>query len=182
MFRQISLATLGLVVGSILTIVGLAAYFANYATLNLAGFFYGLPLVLGGLALKAAELQPVPFTVPTSAELLALREQQATPTQNQVRQDVTRYRYGQSAHLDDALKRLGLAPSDEQRPTLEGLREITVDGAYALVLEFYSPFISLETWQQKQEKIATFFGPGLRVQVTQLPENRIDLALIAAQT
>lgn len=181
MLRQIPLATVGLVVGSILSIVGLAAYFANNPTLNLAGFFYGFPLVLGGLALKAAELKPVPFTEATSAEVLALREQQATSTQNQVRNDVTRYRYGQTAHLDDTLKRLGLAPSDDYRPILEGLREVAVDGAYALVLEFNSPFFSLETWQQKQEKIAAFFGPGLRAQVTQPAENRIDLALITAK-
>lgn len=179
MLRQISLALIGLVVGSILTIVGFWAYFTDHPTLNLAGFFYGVPLLLGGLALKASELRPVPFTQPTTAEVEALRSQQATPTQTQLRKDVTRYRYGQEAHLDDTLARFGLSPTDEERPVLQGLREIVVDGAYTLVLEFYSPLISLETWQEKQEKIATFFGPGLKAQVSQPAENRIDLALIA---
>lgn len=182
MFRQISLASLGLTVGSVLAIVGLAAYFANNPTLNLAGFFYGIPLILGGLALKAAELQPVPFSEPTPPEVLALREQQATPTQNQVRKDVTRYRYGQAAHLDEALKRIGLAPTDDERPVLQQLREINLDGAYALVLQFYSPLIPLETWQQKQEKIASFFGPGIRVEVSQPAENQIDAALITVKS
>lgn len=179
MLRQISLALVGLVVGGILTLGGFWAYFTGNPTLNLAGFFYGIPLLLGGLALKASELTPVPFTQPTSAEVEVLRSQQATPTLTQVYKDVTRYRYGQEAHLDDALKRLGLAPTDEERPVLQGLREIAIEGAYTLVLEFYSPLISLETWQEKQEKIATFFGPGLRAQVSQPAENRIDLALIA---
>ncbi|MFB8793516.1 MAG: DUF2854 domain-containing protein [Microcoleus sp.] len=178
MLRQISLANLALVVGGIIAAVGFGAYFTDQPTLNLAGFFYGIPLLLGGLALKAAELEPVVFTEPTSDEVLALREQQGTDTQNQVRKDVTRFRYGQTAHLDDALERLGLAPTDEERPMLRGLREVAVDGAYGLILEFNSPLIPIEIWEEKQQKIATFFGPGLRAQVSQVADNKIELALI----
>lgn len=179
MLPQISLATLGLGVGSVLTAVGFAAYFADNATLNLAGFFYGIPVLLGGLALKAAELVPVPFSEPTAADVLALRDKVATGTQNQIRKDVTRYRYGQKAHLDEALARLGLSPTDEERPVLQGLREAEMAGAYALIMEFDSPLIALATWQQKQEKMEKFFGPGVRVEVTQPAEKRIDVALIA---
>jgi hypothetical protein len=178
MFGKTSLGTLGLVVGAILSTVGTAAYFADYATLNLAGFFYGIPLLLGGLALKAAELKPIPFSQATSEEVLAIREEQATPTQNQIRKDVTRYRYGQKAHLDDTLKRLGLSRMDEERPVLDGVREIIVDGAYTLVLEFDSPKISVEVWQQKQDKITTFFGPNIKAEITQPGQNRINLAII----
>ncbi|MGA9379354.1 MAG: DUF2854 domain-containing protein, partial [Phormidium sp.] len=60
MLRQTSLATLGISLGSILTTVGFIAYFANNPTLNLVGFFYGFPLLLGGLALKGSELKPIP--------------------------------------------------------------------------------------------------------------------------
>lgn len=178
MLRQTSLATVGLIVGAIISALGTAAYFTNNPTLNLAGFFYGIPLLLGGLALKAAELEPVPFSQPTSKEILTLREQQATPTQSQLRKDVTRYRYGQKVHLEDSLPRLGLSPTNEERPLLRGLREIAVNGAYTLVLEFDSPLIPLCTWQQKQEKISSFFGPGLRAEVNQPSEGKIDLALI----
>ncbi|HEY9808653.1 MAG TPA: DUF2854 domain-containing protein [Halomicronema sp.] len=174
-----SLGTLGLSVGSILTVVGFYAYFANNPTLNLAGFFYGIPLLLGGLALKAAELKPVPFSQPTTPEIIALREKQATATQVQIRKDITRYRYGQEAHLDEALARLGLSPTDEERPVLEKLRETEIDGAYALILEFNSPFISLESWQQKQEKIEKFFGPAVQAKIHQSAENQIELALIS---
>lgn len=182
MLRQISLGSVGLVVGGVLSIVGFTAYFLDNATLNLVGFFYGIPLLLGGLALKAAELKPVPFSQPTADAVLSLREQQATSTQNQIRKDVTRYRYGQEAHLDSSLKYLGLEPSDEERPVLQSIREEAIDGSYALVLEFESPLIKFEDWQKKQDKIERFFGPGLRVELHQLgtsDENRVDVALIA---
>ncbi|WAL62232.1 DUF2854 domain-containing protein [Thermocoleostomius sinensis] len=182
MLRQISLGSVGLVVGGGLSIVGFTAYFLDNATLNLVGFFYGIPLLLGGLALKAAELKPVPFSQPTPEAILSLREQQATSTQNQIRKDVTRYRYGQEAHLDSSLKYLGLDPSDEERPVLQSIREEAIDGSYALVLEFESPLIKFEDWQKKREKIERFFGPGLRVELHQSgspDENRVDVTLIA---
>ena len=178
MLGKLSLARIGLVVGSILTTVGIVAYVIGNATLNLAGLFYGVPILLGGLALKAAELKPIPFTEATSPEILALREEQATPTQNQLRKDVTRFRYGQEAHLDESLERVGLSPNDEERPILIGLRETEVNGAYTLLMEFYSPFVSLEKWQEKQEKIAKFFGPGIKTDVVQPEEKKIDLSLI----
>lgn len=178
MLRKISLATVGLVLGGIISVIGTAAYFNNNPTLNLAGFFYGIPLLLGGLALKAAELEPVPFTQPTTEEIITLREKQATPTQNQLRQDVTRYRYGQKVHLEESLARLGLSPTNEERPILKGIREIAINGSYVLVLEFDSSLISLDTWQAKQDKLSSFFGPNLQAEVSQPAEGKIDVALI----
>ncbi len=178
MLRKIPLAAVGLTLGSILTLVGFYAYAVGMNTLNLAGFFYGIPLLLGGLALKAAELKPVPYRVQTSPELKALREQQATPTQNQLIKDVTRYRYGQEAHLDESLAKIGLSPTDEERPELMAIEETATDGAYTLIMEFYSPFFTLEQWQEKQEKIEKFFGPDIKVNITQPEESQIDLALI----
>lgn len=178
MLRKISLGTLGLSVGSILTIIGFVAYAANNATLNLVGFFYGFPLLLGGLALKANELKPIPFSQPTTPSVLLLREQQATVTQNKIRKDITRYCYGQDAHLDGALSYLGLSPTDEERPIVTGLRETETNGAYTLILEFESPEISLNQWQQKQEKMTKYFGPGVEVKITQVDEDEIEVALI----
>jgi len=180
MLGRLSLGTLGLSVGGVLTVMGFAAYFYGNATLNLIGFFYGIPVLLGGLALKASEIVPVPLTQPTPENVLALREQQATETQNQIRKDVTRYRYGQKAHLDSALEFLGLSPTDEERPLLTGLQETEVDGAYGLVLEFKCHFMPLEVWQKKQDKLTNFFGPGVKVVVSQAGDDRIDLALISS--
>lgn len=179
MFGKFSLGTVGLIVGGILSTIGFVAYFIlDNATLNLVGFFYGIPVLLGGFALKAAELKPAPFSQPTSPDVLALRDQKATATQNQIRKDVTRYRYGQEVHLDTSLESLGLSPSDEERPTLTALREEAINGDYALVLEFASPLISLDTWQEKREKIERFFGPGIRVELAQPAEERVEVALI----
>jgi Protein of unknown function (DUF2854) len=175
-----SLGSLGLRVGGVMAVVGLIAYATGNSTINLIGFFYGIPILLGGLALKASELKPVRLSQPTPPTVATLREQQSTSTQTQIRRDVMRYRYGQEAHLDESLAHLGMSPSDEERPLLAGLREEEIDGAYALVLEFESPLIPLETWQEKQEKIAKFFGPGLRAEAKSAKdEDRIDLSLIA---
>ena len=179
MFGKTSLGSILLVVGGILTVVGFVAYFQDNPTLNLAGFFYGIPVLLGGLALRVSELKPVLYSVPVSDSVLKLREAQATPTQNQVRKDVTRYRYGQEAHLDEVLERLGLSPSDDDRPVLSGIREEEIGGAYALILEFSSEMVPLTTWQAKREKIERFFGPNVRAEITQPEEHRVDLALIA---
>lgn len=178
MFRRIPLGALCLGAGGVITVVGFAAYVLNYAALNMIGFFYGIPLVLGGIALKITELKPIPFSKPTPPEVLALRAQQATSTQTQILNDVTRFRYGQEAHLDTSLKFLGLSPTDDDRPVLIGLREINADGAYGLVLEFDSPFISLEAWQKKLEKMTSFFGPGVRVEVAQPADEQIDVSII----
>ncbi len=182
MFRKFSLGSAGLLVGGILTIVGFVAYATDNPTLNLAGFFYGIPVLLGGLALKASELKPVPFSTPSTPEIINLREQQATSTQKQIIKDVTRYRYGQEAHLDESLARIGLSPTDDERPVLTGLKEKIIDGQYALILEFDSPLISWETWQEKQEKLTKFFGPGIKAEVSKNEEDIIDLSLITVKS
>lgn len=176
MLRKIPLGKVLLAVGGLLTIIGFIAYAQEKPTLNLIGFFYGVPILLGGLALRAAELKPVPYTQLTSEAVMALRDQ-ATQTQTQVRKDVTRYRYGQEAHLDETLERLGLSPNDTQRPVLSGLREEQREGAYTLVLEFDSPYVTFEKWQEKKSKIESFFGPGITAEITQPADKKVDLAM-----
>ena len=180
MFAKLPLALLGLTVGSILTLIGFVAYATGNSTLNLAGFFYGIPLLLGGLELKAAELRPIPFSQLSSQDILSLRSSQATETQKQIIKDVTRYRYGQEAHLDEALQKIGLRPTDEERPVLVALRETQIDDRYTLILEFESPLISFETWQTQREKIEKFFGPGITVEINNTTEeSKIDLLMIS---
>lgn len=182
MFGQIPLSLILINVGGLLALGGFFAYATDNPTFNLIGFFYGVPLLLGGLALKSAELEPVPYSQNTSPNLIKLREAQATPTLNQIRKDVTRYRYGQEAHLDLALEKLGLSPSDDDRPVLKGIQEAEIDGAYALTLEFYSPFITIDTWQEKREKIARFFGPGIDAKIEANNDSEeIDVTLIVAE-
>jgi len=176
--QKIPLAMVGLIVGGLITTIGIIAYPLDYAALNIGGLFYGVPILLGGLALKAAELKPIPYSDEPSEEIISLREEQATPTQNQVRKDITRFRYGQEAHLDESLERVGLSPADDQRPELISLYETKIEGAYTLILQFYSPLVTFETWQKQQEKVAKFFGPDIKAEVSQPEKDRVDLALI----
>ncbi|CCH65159.1 Cyanobacterial protein slr0575 [Richelia intracellularis HM01] len=178
MFRQFSLGKIGLIVGTTLTIIGFIAYGQGNATLNLVGFLYGIPILLGGLALKTNELKPIPFSQPTTPAISKLRQQQATATQVKILQDITRYCYGQNAHLESTLNYLGLSVTDQEKTKINSLREINHNGSYALILEFDSPFIPIETWLQKQEKMTKFFGPGIQVEVTQPSKERIDLILM----
>jgi Protein of unknown function (DUF2854) len=180
MFRLIPLSLVMINVGGLLALVGFFAYAIDDPTFNLIGFFYGIPVLLGGLALKSAELEPVPFTELTSASVLKLRDRAATPTLNQIRKDVTRYRYGQEAHLDLALEKLGLSPSDDDRPVLKGIKESEIGGAYALTLDFYSPFMKIDVWQEKCDKITKFFGPGVTASIDYDDDTEeINLTLIA---
>ena len=119
------------------------------------------------------------MTQPTTDEIIALREAQATQTQNKLRRDVTRYVYGQDVHLDRALTLLDLKPLDEDAcPILEGLHEESVGGAYTLVLEFKSPLVRINTWKNKLEQIEKYFGPNIRAELSQPQETLIYLALI----
>lgn len=74
---------------------------------------------------------------------------------------------------------MGLAPTDDDRPTIIGIREENIGGSYAMILEFDSPFITLETWQKKIEKMTSFFGPNVRIEVKQPEAERVDLFIIA---
>lgn len=178
MFRKISLGKVGITVGAILTIGGFVAYFLNNPTLNLVGFFYGIPVLLGGAALRAAELKPVPFIEPTPESLVNLRNNQQTATLKQLREDVTGYRYGTEAHLLETLERLKLSPDDPSRPVLAGIYETDREGKYSLVLRFDSPHFDLNAWQERQEKITKFFGPGILAELKEIDPKTIDVQLI----
>ncbi|MGQ9865696.1 MAG: DUF2854 domain-containing protein [Pseudanabaenaceae cyanobacterium] len=179
MFRKVSLGTVGLYVGAGLLVLAIYGYATGNSTLNLATFFYGIPILLGGAALKAAEVTPVPILPSTEPAIAELR-QTATPTQTQIREDVTRYRYGIKAHLDIALEKVGLSPADEVRPQLQALyEEASETGTYVLGLRFHSPHLPLEVWDQRREKIERFFGPGAIARLVQPAPDTIDLQLIA---
>ena len=182
--KKISLASIGLYVGGILFVVGFWAYSQGNSTLNLIGFFYGFPILLGGFAFKSSEVIPVPVIIPESESVLALRKLQETSTQKQLRKDATRYRYGIKAHLDEVLEKLAMSPTDEERPVLIAIYEevskaAETKGAYSLVLRFHSPLMNFDFWQQKQEKLTRFFGPGIVAFVEELENKEVDLKLIS---
>jgi hypothetical protein len=165
--------------GSILTPVGLGLLIYGFGAFfqMLPGgdvssllLIYGFPISLLGFALSYAQLRPVPcFSQPRA---VALRETQATDIQNQLRDDVTRFRYGDEQHLDEALSRIfrfGQAGGLPRRfcPILVAVREEVRDGdRYTLVLDFETKEgMEDEEWVSRREKIETFFGPGITVEL-----------------
>ena len=82
------------IAGALLTVIGSIAYLDDNANLSLPTIFYGIPILLGGLALKSSELPPAARLTPP-ALLRDLREQPASEPLRKLLADVTRWRYGQ---------------------------------------------------------------------------------------
>lgn len=122
-----------------------------------------------GFALSYAQLEPVGCL--TTRAAADARPLQSTDIQRQVRSDVTRYRYGDEQHLDEALDKIfkvGRPGGLTRRlcPRLTGLREEMAPPAkgaapaYALVLEFEG-LLDPQGWEERREKVQAFFGPGV---------------------
>ncbi|KAM7267653.1 hypothetical protein ACFE04_009819 [Oxalis oulophora] len=168
---KVSFGVIGLGLGVSLLSYGFGAYFnilpgSEWSAIMLT---YGFPLAIIGMALKYAELKPVPCL--TYSDAKNLRETFATPILKQVRNDVTRYRYGDEQHLEEALKRIfqyGLGGGIPRRsaPTLQMVREeVTEDGKYCLVLVFEAKALELSDFEKRQAKFTSFFGPGITAEI-----------------
>jgi len=99
-----SLVTLA---GAALSVIGWIGYATSNPNLSLPTIFYGIPILLGGLALKSSELPPAEL-LEAEPDAVALREQAASKTLRKLVKDVTRWRYGQKAHLESSLEALKL--------------------------------------------------------------------------
>lgn len=175
--------------GSILTPlgVGLLTYgFGAYFTLLPGADFsslmliYGFPISVLGFALSYAQLAPVGCK--TTRAAFELRATQMTDIQKQIRDDVTRFRYGDEQHLEEALDKVfkfGRAGGVPRRlaPVLVGIREETNEGRYTLVLEFESK-LEWDKWEEKVPKFTSFFGPGIEARLAQT-ERGVDVLLVS---
>uniref|UniRef100_A0A7C9DJ89 Thylakoid membrane protein slr0575 n=1 Tax=Opuntia streptacantha TaxID=393608 RepID=A0A7C9DJ89_OPUST len=182
---KISFGVLGLGSGITLLAYGFGAYFnvlpgSEWSALMLT---YGFPVAVIGMALKYAELKPVPCVTYADAE--SLREKCATDVLKQVKTDVTRYRYGDEQHLDEALKRIfqygqGGGIPRRSAPVLQMIREeVTGDGRYCLVLVFEAKALQLSDFERRQAKFASFFGPGIAAEVGKGENNLYEVRLIS---
>ena len=54
------------IAGAVLTVIGTIAYATDIPNLSLPTIFYGIPILLGGLALKSSELPPPKRLTPAS--------------------------------------------------------------------------------------------------------------------
>ena len=165
--------------GASLAVFGLVAYATDHPTLNLAGLFSGIPVLLGGLALKSSELPPVPWLQPPDAPSRTLRQTVATEAQQRLVKDVRRWRYGQKAHLESSLEILKLWRRDRP-PQLTGLREDDVQGRYQLTMRFQlGSDEESQAWLDKRDRLARFFGPGLEAAVVVVDPRCIEVQLLS---
>ncbi|KAL2485444.1 acclimation of photosynthesis to environment [Abeliophyllum distichum] len=185
---KVSFGVIGLGFGVTLLSYGFGAYFnilpgSEWSALMLT---YGFPLAIIGMALKYAELKPVPCL--TYSDAYMLREKCATPILKQVRNDVTRYRYGDEQHLEEALKRIfqyGMGGGIPRRsaPVLQMIREeVTEDGKYCLVLVFEAKALQFSDFEQRQAKFTSFFGPGITAEVLKGEKDLYEVRLISNTT
>ena len=170
--------------GAALLLYSVLAFILNNGESSLVqtlGFVYGIPASLGGLALKYAELPPVPVTTSPAAE--AAREVKANKAQKKIFSDATRFCYG-DAHMEEPLKALKLAPPGRGPPELKSFTEsVTEDGEYALGMTFFAPYTPYTVWKARGKKYATFFGPNIRAEVRKVSSEKrlVELTLITTK-
>lgn len=175
--RGFSLGNLVIVSGVLITVLSFAEYLGDTSEgLNVSGlgFIYGIPIFLAGAALKYAEIEPVPVFSTAKAE--DIFEEKATETIRKIKQDVTRHRYGDEAHLDTTVKKLGLVVPGKDYPQLRELRQEEVDGELAFTMVWQSIDTPYKMWadERRVKKYETYFGPGVRAEVVKIDaENRL---------
>lgn len=170
--RGFSLGNFVILGGLAVTLLSFVDYLGNSGDSGLSvsglGFVYGIPIMLAGAALKYAEIEPVPAITGGGAE--GLFEAKATETMKKIKQDVTRHRYGDEAHLDTTVKRLGLVVPGKAYPQLMELREENTDGELSFSMVFQSLETPYKMWADPKRvaKYETFFGPGVNAECVKI--------------
>jgi hypothetical protein len=170
--RGFSLGNLVIAAGVLITVASFAEYLGGDGGdgLNVSGlgFVYGIPVFLAGAALKYAEIEPVPLYSGPGAE--GIFEDMATETVKKIKQDVTRHRYGDEAHLDTTVKKLGLVVPGKAYPQLRELREDNVNGELTFTMVWQSLDTPYKMWadERRVKKYETFFGPGVTAEVVKV--------------
>jgi len=172
--RGFSLANFTLFAGLFITFYSFYQYFTNQNSLTSLGFVYGLPIALGGFALKYAEILPV--EVDTNEKGDAIFEAKANEILQKVKSDVTRHRYGDEAHLEIALEKLGLVVEGKGFPQMLKITQREEQGELAFTMTFQSKDTPFKTWADpaRIRKYETFFGGNLNAEVIKVSkEDRI---------
>ena len=168
--RGFSLPAVVFSVGVALTSFSFAGFFLNDGdgdgALSSLGFVYGIPVFLIGLSLWYAEIPPV--GVETTAAADQAFDELANDTMKKIKQDVTRHRYGDDAHLDSTLEALGLKLPQKKFPQFKTIvQNITPEGELSFNMIFQSLETPFKVWNEpsRVSRYAKFFGPGVTAEV-----------------
>jgi len=183
--RGFSLANLVLILGISITGISFYSYFTNQNSISSLGFVYGLPIFLGGFALKYAEILPV--EVETSPEADAIFEEKATPILRKVKEDVTRHRYGDDAHLDVALEKLDLVMPGKGFPQMLKITQTKERGGeLGFTMLFQSKDTPYKVWADpaRVRRYETFFGGGVNAEVVKVSkeERLVAIKLVTGES
>ncbi len=176
MSKTFSPATIISFVGALLTVIGLVSYFSNAANLSVPTFFYGVPIMLIGLALKNSELPP---TVCTNIEddLIQLKAKIPKELQDLIN-DVTRWKYGQRAHLESSLQVLKLW-DEIKPPQLKEINLLKSGSSYGVQMKFESNGVPLDKWDEKKDRLSRFFAKNLQAElVCDQSTGKVELTLL----
>jgi hypothetical protein len=172
--RGFSLGNLVILGGILITVLSFSEYLSDSGSegLNVSGlgFVYGIPVFLAGSALKYAEIDPVPCFSTNEGE--AIFEAKGTEIIKKIKQDVTRHRYGDEAHLDTTVKKLGLVVPGKAYPQLRELRQEqdAETGELAFTMIWQSLDTPYKMWadEKRRKKYESFFGPDVGAQVVKI--------------
>jgi hypothetical protein len=170
--RGFSLGNLVIASGILITVLSFVEYLSDSGSegLNVSGlgFVYGIPVFLAGAALKYAEIEPVPvFSTPAGEQIY---EAKKTDIIDKIKKDVTRHRYGDEAHLDTTVKKLGLVIPGKAYPQLKELRQEEIDGELAFTIVWQSLDTPYKMWadERRIKKYETYFGKGVTADVVKI--------------
>lgn len=172
--RGFSLGNVAILAGAAVTIFSFADYLSSsggegFTGVSGLGFVYGIPIFVAGAALKYAEIPPVPCYSTEAADRIF--DEKATEIIKKVKQDVTRHRYGDEAHLDTAVKKLGLVVSGKAYPQMRELRqEVSEDGELSFTMVWQSLDTPYKMWadEKRRQKYESFFGGSVTAEVVKI--------------
>ena len=173
MKKYLSPANIIIVIGGVLAFIGMTAYFTDSVNLSVPTFFYGVPIFLIGLALKPTEVPPVELY---DKEIFNKNRFNRPKELTSLVKDVTRWRYGITAHLKSSLEVLKLW-DENNPPQLKEIEEITKEDRNGLRMHFEINAVPVEKWIKKQERLNRFFAKGLESEFI-IDDNKKEFDLI----
>jgi len=161
------------IAGGVLSIVGMTAYFTDSVNLSVPTFFYGVPILLIGLALKTSEVPPVSLI---EDKVFKVNKFNRPIEITNLVKDVTKFRYGIQGHLESSLEVLKLW-DEGNPPRLTEIEEITKNEKNGLRMHFETNAIPIENWIKKKDRINRFFAKGLESEFI-IDDNKKEFDLI----